>query len=63
VFYSFGAVAVATAGVNEIPPGVTVCFDEIDFATTTASGARSAIIGLVCSTGETATVYLYATTR
>jgi hypothetical protein len=63
IFYAFGAAAVATAGVNEIAAGSTVCFDEIEFATVTATGARSAIVGIICSAAETSTVYLYATAR
>lgn len=63
VFYAFNSAAVATVGVNEIPVGATVCFDDIEFATVTASGYASAIVGIICSAGETATVYLYAVAR
>jgi hypothetical protein len=63
VFYAFGVAAVATAGVNEIGPGVTVCFDEIEFATVATTGSRSAIVGIICSAAETSTVSLYAVAR
>lgn len=62
IFFAENAVATATAGVNEIPSGMTVCFDDLDFHTI-RSGASVATIGLVCSTDETATAYLFFTIR
>lgn len=63
-FYKFGAAAVATAGVNEIPPGATWCWDQISFATVSATtGSLAAVVGIICSAGETSTVYLVPGTR
>ena len=62
IFYSLGGAATATAGTNEIPPGLPVCFSGLTFSSIT-EGVRVAVVGIICAAGETSTVYLYATTR
>ncbi len=63
IFYAFGAAAVATPGVNEISAGSTVCWSDIEIDASTTTGARSAVVGIINSAGETSVVSLYPVIR